>query len=204
MSILDDLFGQSANTSADAMATAGVGSLLQAYGQTVSGESHLQAAQQQQMADEFQAAQLRIAGGQAQAAAQRNAVDTQRQTSYITSQAIATAAARGGGASDPSVVNTIAKISGESAYRQALDIYGGNQQAQVDELQAQGKELSGQMQVQQGQQLNDAAKVSSVATLMKGSASMGSLYQRFGGGGPTSISGDNSGGSMGSNSWGSP
>ena len=212
MGILDDLFNTGAADGSGAaapLANLG-GTLLQAYGSELSGASHLQQGIEQQQADEFQAAQLRQNAGQAQASAQRSSIDIQRQVALISSRALAVAAANGGGASSPSVISNMSRIAGEGAYRQSLAIYGGNEQAQHDQLQASGLEYSGAMAKQNAQSIYDASQVNTAATLMKGGSS---LFSKYGGNTPSSNSGDlgvslsgnggafMGGGGSGSNAW---
>lgn len=192
MGILDDLFASgAASGSGTAAPEASIGgTLLQALGQEMQGASHLQQGQDQQQADEFQAAQLRQNAGQAMAGAERSSIDVQRQVNLISSRALAVAAANGGGASNPTVINNMARIAGEGAYRQSLALYGGTEQAQHDNLQAAGEEFSGQMAVDNAKSIYDASQVATAATLMKGGAS---LFSKYGSGGPSQ---NNSGGSI--------
>lgn len=83
-----------------------------------------------------QAAQLEAAAGQDRASSQRAAIDERRKGRYAGSRAMALAAASGGGADDPNVVNTIADIEGESEYRALTALYEGETEAQGKEAQA--------------------------------------------------------------------
>ena len=78
-----------------------VGTGLEAGGQIVGAMSHYDFGEQANRASAYQAAQLRINAGQSQASAQRQAYLSDRQTQLVVSKALANAAARGGGASDP-------------------------------------------------------------------------------------------------------
>jgi hypothetical protein len=102
----------------------------------------------------------------------------------IASTALAHAAASGGGASDPTVVNLIARNAGESAYRQAVALYGGDEAARTMQLQADAREYEGK-QAQVNSYANATAQgMGARATLLKGMAREASLYLRFGAGGP--------------------
>ena len=193
MGILDDLFasGDASGSGASAPAASIGGTLLQALGSEMSGASHLAQGQEQQQADEFQAAQLRQNAGQAMAQGEASAVNIQRQISLISSRALAVAAANGGGASSPSVITNLSRIAGEGAYRQSLAIYGGQTQADHDNLQAKGLDYSGQMAVDNAKSIYDASQVNTAATLIKGGAS---LFSKYGAGGPSQT---DSGGAMG-------
>jgi hypothetical protein len=109
---------------------------FQAFGQAESAVSHVQFGEQARQAADYRAQQLRINAGQAQAGAQRQAFDVDRQTQFITSRALAVAAASGGGASDPTVVNLIARDAGEGAYRKQIALYQGNDQARLLDSEA--------------------------------------------------------------------
>lgn len=87
---------------------------------------------------QFQSEQLRVNAGQAQAAAQRNAIDIERQTQLNASRALAVAASSGGGAFDPTVVSLLAQNAADGAYRKAAALYEGEDQARALNLQAAG------------------------------------------------------------------
>jgi hypothetical protein len=125
----------------------------------------------------FQADQLRINAGQAQASAQRSAIDIDRQTQMVVSRALAVAAASGGGASDPTVVNMIAQDAAEGAYRKAVALYQGDDAARGMKMQADAKEHEGAQSLVTG-------GLSGASNLLTGMSRQASLYQRFGGGGP--------------------
>lgn len=146
--------------------------------------SQLQAGNQARDALNFQAQQLRTNAGHAQASAQRQAYDISRQSEVIASNALAHAAASGGGASDPSIVNLIARNAGESAYRQAVALYGGNDEARTLNMQADTKQFEGKQAMRNGVENAIATGYGARSTLMKGMARDASLFQRFGAGGP--------------------
>jgi hypothetical protein len=162
------------------------GTLLSAVGQQIGGMSHLASGQASVQAAQFQAQQLRQNAGQAVAASQQSAADIQRNTDYITSRALAVAGASGGGASDPTVINLIARTAGESAYRQSLALYQGTDKARQMDLQANATELGGEMALTSAKSVNNASSIGAMSTLMKGGSS---LYSRYGGGGPKTDSG---------------
>lgn len=83
-----------------------------------------------------QADQLDTQAGLDRATSQRQAIEEQRQARLTSSRALAVAAASGGGADDPSVVNAIAGIGGEGEYRALTRLYDGEQVALGKEAQA--------------------------------------------------------------------
>ena len=142
--------------------------------------------QQAQAAGQFQADQLRQNGGQAQAAAQRTAADVQRQTEMVVSRSLAVAAASGGGASDPTVINLIAQNASEGAYRKAVALYGGDEANRTARLQADAKEY-------EGKSARMGSLISGATNLLNSQAKSASMFQRFGGGGPAMYSNGKSG-----------
>lgn len=152
------------------------GTLLSAFGQKQQGsDAATNGVQQQQLAN-FQAAQMRTNAGEAIASSQRSATDIQRQTDYVASRALAVAAASGGGASDPTVVNLIARAAGEGAYRRSVALYQGTDKARALDAQATATEYGGQLAAERGQETQSASDIGALSTLAKGGASLFSKY----------------------------
>lgn len=86
-----------------------------------------------------QAGQLDAQAGTTRASGQRQAIEEQRQARLASSRGLAVAAASGGGADDPTVVNLLANIAGEGEYRSATDLYTANEQAFSLESQADAR-----------------------------------------------------------------
>lgn len=177
MSIIDDLMR-------DPRALNNVGTTVDAMGAGIGALSHLEFGIQSKQAAEFQAAQLRQNAGQAMASSQRAAEDANRNAQYITSAALAAAAGSGGGASDPTVVNIIAKNAAEGAYRQSVALYQGEDKAQALETSANAKEYEGRNVLANSAMVGAGQVVGAGTTLLKGAARDSSIFQRFGGGGP--------------------
>lgn len=119
------------------------GLALQAGGAMAAESTAKKAAAARKAAAEFEAQQLEQNAGQSIAAAQRQAFETQRVGTYTESRARALAAASGGGATDPTVINTIATLAGETAYRKSLDLYQGEERARQLRLAAQATRMTG-------------------------------------------------------------
>lgn len=111
------------------------GKLVEGVGSIVSGNS-----QAKQLKSE--AKQLERNAGLERATSQRQSIEERRQAELASSRALALAAASGGGADDPTVVNTIADIEGEGEYRALTALYNGDQSARgmEDEAAARRKE----------------------------------------------------------------
>jgi hypothetical protein len=161
-----------------------VGGSLDAFGQAAGGVSHVMFGIQARQAAQFEAAQMRQNANTAEAASQRTASDIDRQTQFVTSRALAVAAGSGGGASDPTVVNLIARDAGEGAYQKQLALYGGRDRARLDNEQADAKTFEGKSTFDNSLQVGAAAYGGAAANLLKSQAKGASLFQRFGGGGP--------------------
>lgn len=193
MSLFDDLVAAmsgapgSASLSPAQQTAMGVnttGTSLALAGDLLNAGGTLMAGREAQLAARFTAAQLRQNAGQAQASSQRQAYEVDRQSQLIASRALAVAAASGGGASDPTVVNILARTAQEGSYRRAVALYGGDERARSMNLAADAKEMEGN-NAEIGSWLSAGAKtVSAGANLMRGRAQGASMYQRFAGGGP--------------------
>jgi hypothetical protein len=86
-----------------------------------------------------EANQLDEQAGRTRASSQRQAIDERRQAGLVASRALSLAAASGGGADDPTVVNLIANTQGEGEYRALTALYNGNEEALGMEAQARSK-----------------------------------------------------------------
>jgi hypothetical protein len=195
MSFTDDLTAAMSGTNAAGLSrlSAGqrsaldqnaIGAVSDAGGNILSAISHLQFGMQAQRAAEYQAAQLRQNAGEAMASAQRQAFDVDRQSAYTVSAALASAAASGGGASDPTVVNLIARNAGEFAYRKAVALYQGEDKARLMNMQASAKEYEGKNTMVNSALVGGANVFRAGTTLMQGEARGASMLSRFGGDGP--------------------
>lgn len=157
------------------------GNILDAAGKVYSGEMARAAGRRSQVEREFEAAQYEQNAGQAVAAAQRSAFDEERRAKYVASRALAVAAA-GGGASDPTVVKTIADITGEGAYRAGVALYGGESEARKLMMAAQASHYEGEVAKIGGEEAQRSYDLSAVGSLFKagGTPSEGSLYENYG------------------------
>lgn len=175
MATLDDLI---------AMNTAGYN--INALGQVMGAVSHLSYGLTARRGEEFQAAQLRQEAGNAAASGQRSAADVQLQSQYIASRALAVAAASGGGASDPSVVNLMAKNAQVGAYKQSVALYQGADRSRALNLQASAKEYTGKEIAFNSEQVAAGQLFRAGTTLMARDASNSSLFKKYGAGAPAS------------------
>ncbi len=159
----------------------GAGTLLSAFGQFQEGAGYLEHGMIQNAAAQFAAEQLRQNANAVQGAAQRTAQDVGRSAAYVMSTQLARAAASGGGASDPTVMNLIARTAGETSYRQQVALYSGEAQARQMQISATAAEWSGQQELRVAQRAGVSADISALSTLASGGVS---LFEKYGRGGP--------------------
>lgn len=115
--------------------------------------------------------------GQTEAAAQRTALAQTRTASLIESRAKAVAAASGGGATDPTVINLISRISAEGALRSLTATYEGEEKAR--KLRTSG-ELAARYGVQQGEGYDAVAQAATIKTAASAASGAASLYAKYG------------------------
>lgn len=196
MGLFDDLVASMSGTDSTGLDTVpaaqraplnlnAIGGAVDAFGQEMGGVSHVMFGIQARQAANFEAAQMRQNANTAQAASQRTAFDIDRQTQFITSRALAVAAASGGGASDPTVVRIIARDAGEGAYQKQLALYGGQDRARLNLESADAKVYEGKNTFRNSLEVGAAGYAGAATNLLKSQARGASLFQRFGGGGPS-------------------
>jgi hypothetical protein len=133
-------------------------------GGTLSGAS----AQAKQLRGE--ADQLDAAAVADRASAQRTSIEQRRQARLLQSRALAVASASGGGASDPTVVNILARLSGEGEYRALTALYEGEEEARSKEMQARARR-------QEAKNVKKAALFSAGSKILETGST---LYNRYG------------------------
>ena len=131
---------------------------------------------------EFQARQAEQNAGTAVAIAQRQAEEAKRQGRYVASRALAVLAASGGGASDPGAVRILANAEAEGAYRAQMAVYEGESRARALRMEAAAARASGQNAVVSAASRANAMLIGGASRGLSGSMS---LYQRYGGNGPS-------------------
>lgn len=140
------------------------GTLLSMKGYGDAARAAKTSGQRERVAKEFEAEQLDEQAGQAIAVSQRAALEQQRQGRLMASRALAVAAASGGGASDPTVVNLIAGADGEAAYRSAVALYEGEDRARKLRISAAASRYEGAVAEEAGNQRASAFKTMRAAS----------------------------------------
>lgn len=141
-------------------------------------------AELRQRAAQFDAKVLEQRAGQAFASAQRSAMDVQRMATLAESRALAVAAASGGGASSPTVVNVIGDLAKEGAYRSGIEFYKGMEAKQNLEMQADMRLWEGETGLQTARAKGEIMDAAAESNIISGAAG---LFTKYGAGGPDKI-----------------
>jgi len=174
--------GDTAVTANAASGTAGgIGTILGLIGSMRSASSARSAGAAGRQAAEFEAAQLEQNAGQAQAAAQREALIERQRTALLVSRGIAVAAAGGGATTDPTVSNILEEIAAAGEYRAGVAIYQGEEKARVQRMQADARRNEGEALDAAGNSKASAYTLAGLGNFATGAAS---LYSKYGNGGP--------------------
>lgn len=161
-----------------------LGTIQSAKGQKNAGKAAAQQAEQtsknELIAAEYEAKQADYLAGQVRAASHRGAYEERRMAALMASKTLANAAASGAGASDQNVVGILNQIYMEGAYRSALALYEGEEQARSYEVSAQARRLSGKSAssaaLAEGASALRASKTAATSTLISGASSFATKY----------------------------
>lgn len=153
--------------------------IMSAGGDASKGDAALVVGQRKKALADFQATQLETNAGQEIAASQRVAENEVRNTALINSAALARAAASGAGASDPTVINIMARTAGMGAYRANVALYQGEAQARADRIQASALRFQGDTALSDAETAQGASRMTAGATLFSGGAKAYSLAAKY-------------------------
>ena len=128
---------------------------------------------------DFEAQQQEIAAQESSGVALRSAQDETLKAQLIKSSALAKAGASGAGASDPTVMEILARTGGEGAYRSALAMYEGEAQARLDRMRASALRYEGDIAVSDAESSSNMAGMGIGATLLNGGVRALSMYEKF-------------------------
>lgn len=190
MSFFDDFVASVSGTNAEGLAeldkrdrkvleSNAWGAAGDALGSEMSATSHFMFGLHVRQAADFQAAQLRQAGGQAMASAERSAADVDLQTRLTLSRALAVAGASGGGASDPGVVTIMANDAARGAYLKQVALYQGADRQRLMGMQADAAEYEGKANERTSFVTAGAERAKGASNFMTAQANGASLYERF-------------------------
>lgn len=159
------------------------GTALSAAGQISSGNAAAAAGQSEQQASDYSALVLTQQAGQVRAVSQAKAINSNLQTAYVQSTVRARAAASGGSATDPTVVNLQGQIGARGQYSALAALYTGEEEARGDENKASLDIFTGQQQLAAGQAKQTAGYIGAFASVLSGAGSIGAKYGGTGGSG---------------------
>lgn len=146
--------------------------MLMIAGTVVSTLGQIQAGNAARKSANFQAAQMNQQAGQERATGQRAAIEQRRTARLASSRATALAAASGGGATDPTILNILGDIHTEGEYNALSALFGG-------EERARGLEMGAAAKVVEGKSAKQASIISAGSTLSTGIGE--SLMMKYGG-----------------------
>lgn len=152
------------------------GGALSAAGTLMGGSAAAAAGQSAQQAQYFKAAQEEQAAQESRAASQRISLDKAREGRLLNSKLQANAAASGGGASDPTIVDLAQGIAGRSEYDSLLEMYKGENRGRGLEDSAIGSRLSGDAAKAEGEAKQNASYLSAAGTII---GTAGSAYKTY-------------------------
>lgn len=156
------------------MADFGIGEVLMLSSVLASAGGSVMEGQSASAAATAEGAQAQTQALAARATSQRQAAEERRQGQLAISRAQALAAASGGGATDPTVLDITGDIAAQSEYNALSALYEGNTAASTLEYQARIKKM-------QASQAKTAGYIGAFSKILSGGAS---LYDKYGGGGP--------------------
>lgn len=157
----------------------GISMLSSASGSAKAEAAARRGAAMRAQAANYEAAQLQSQSVQQFAAAQRQAMEQNRQGELVQSRALAVAAASGGGVTDPTVVRILGGIEGEAAYRASVALYEGEEKARQLRMQARTRIYEGQLGLAAGESQAEGIRISGETSMLRGASS---LFSRYGGG----------------------
>jgi len=159
-----------------AIALMAAGTAVSVAGTIASGNAQAKAGRAQQQAAEYAAQQMRVQAGQERAAAQRTAMEQRREADKVRSRGLALAAASGGGASDPSVVNLLGDIDQEGTYRALTAMFEGEEKALGLETGAQARSFEGEQAAFAGRIAKKASRTQALSTVLSSAGKIAGTY----------------------------
>jgi hypothetical protein len=152
------------------------GGALSAAGTIMGGNAAADAGRRSQEAANFRATQEDMAAQESRASAQRVALDKGRETTLLESKLQARAAAGGGSASDPGVLDLTGDIAGRGEYESLMAMFTGENKARGLTDEATGSRLTGEAAAAEGAAKQSASYLSAAGTIV---GSAGSAYRTY-------------------------
>lgn len=154
------------------------GLAFSAYGSSKSKSAAKEAGREGQIAKEFEAKQLERQAVASLGSAQRTMLAERRRKELVVSRAQALAAFGGGGVSDPTVQNIVSDIEGEGAYREAIALYQGEDEARKLNESAYLSRKEGAVIRRGGQAQARAYQAQGISTALQGASSLYTKYSQ--------------------------
>lgn len=164
--------------SATMAVVSGVSGAVQAAGTLMGGNAAADAGKSQQQAQYFKAAQEEQGAQESRAASQRVALDKGREARLLNSTLQANAAASGGGASDPTILNLAGNIAGRGEYDSLMAMFTSENRARGLEDAAMGSRMSGDAAKAEGEARRKASYLSAAGTIIGAGGSAYRTYNR--------------------------
>ena len=120
-----------------------------------------------------------MAADESRAAAQRTMLEKRRESRFLQSKLQARAAASGGGADDPGVLDLTGDIAQRGEYDALMEMYRGENRARGLEDQATGSRMSGSAALYEGEAKKSASRLSAMGTIIGGASSMYGQYNKL-------------------------
>jgi hypothetical protein len=155
-----------------------LGTAVSAVGTIAGGAAARQQSEAQAQMNEYRARQAEIEAGEARAAAQREAMQKEREGSLALSNLQAMAAASGAGAADPTIVGLGESLAGESRLGADIERYKGESRARGLEDQATLQRLAAAAALAEGEARLRQSYFSAGSSLLGGFGSAFSRYAR--------------------------
>lgn len=149
---------------------------LSAAGTLAAGGAAKSAGEAQQSSMDYRAAQEEQAAQESRAVGQRRMFEKQREGRFALSALQARAAAGGGGADDPTVLNLGGDIAARSEYDALFEMYKGENRALGLEGSAVASRMSGDAAAAEGRSKKTASYLSAGGTILGG---IGSAYRTY-------------------------
>lgn len=152
------------------------GTIMSAQGSLNSADASRASGDAQNVKAQYEAAQMRVNAGQAQAAGHAEMQTQLLQSKLLQSRALAIAGASGAGALDPNVVDVISGISKVGKYNADMTSFNAASRAKAMLDQASATEYSGRQAKAAGDVAAGVGRFAAVGTILKGAKSMYDLY----------------------------
>jgi hypothetical protein len=155
--------------------------VLQGSQQVRAGEAALAQGKAVQQARAAEAAQLEQQAGTKRALSQREAIAERKKEALVQSAIQARAAASGGGAADPGIVDLAEDIAGEGEYRFRSAMFSGEEAGRGMEYGAVLRRFEGDDAYRAGQIARKSGNMAALSTIIGGGANY-ALYEKYGSG----------------------